>query len=96
VKLEINSKDEEKEQRWRTTVSWRRPVKLENNIKARYQQSFTTVLQIYCCSTALIVISSFYTVLQLYCFSPALLLFPIFTVVLQLYCCSNSNKGGEE
>jgi hypothetical protein len=39
VKLENNSKDEEKQQRWRTTVSWRTPlswrttVKLETNSK---------------------------------------------------------------
>jgi hypothetical protein len=38
VKLENNSKDEEKQQRWRTTVSWRTAEKLENNSKARDQQ----------------------------------------------------------
>jgi hypothetical protein len=34
VKLENNSKDEEKQQRWRTTVSWRTTVKLETNSKS--------------------------------------------------------------
>jgi hypothetical protein len=38
VKLENNIKDEEKQQRWRTTVIWRTAVKLENNCKARDQQ----------------------------------------------------------
>jgi hypothetical protein len=53
-----------------------------------YATLFTTVFQLYCCSTALLLFSSFTTLLQFYCFSPALLMFSSFTVVLQLYCCS--------
>jgi hypothetical protein len=34
LKLENNSKGEEKQQSWKTTVSWRTAVNLENNSNA--------------------------------------------------------------
>ena len=53
-----------------------------------YATLFTTVFQVYCCSTSLLLISIITVVLQFYYCSTALLLFFSFTVVLQLYCCS--------
>ena len=53
-----------------------------------YATLLTTVFQVYCCSTSLLLISIITVVLQLYYCSTALLLFSSFTVVLQLYCCS--------
>jgi hypothetical protein len=49
---------------------------------------FTTVFQVYCCSTSLLLISIITVVLKLYYCSTALLLFSSFTAVLQLYSCS--------
>jgi hypothetical protein len=49
VKLENNSKDEKKHQRWRTTVSWRTTVKLEmknNSSKAEERTSWKTVVKL--------------------------------------------------
>ena len=53
-----------------------------------YATLFTTVFQVYCCSTSLLLISIITVVLQFYYCSTALLLFFSVTVVLQLYCCS--------
>ena len=68
-----------------------------------YATLFTTVFQVYCCSTSLILISIITVVPQLYLWSPAwllfssffycspvLLLFSCFTTALQLYCCSTA------
>ena len=52
-----------------------------------YAILFTTVFQVYCCSTSLLLISIITVVLQLYYCSTALPLFSSFTVVLQLYHC---------
>jgi hypothetical protein len=49
--------------------------------------SFTTALQLYLCSHALLLFYIFSTVLQLYCCSTTLL-FSSFTTVLQVRCCS--------
>jgi hypothetical protein len=56
-----------------------------------YATLFTTVFQLYCCSTALLLFSSFTLVLQVYYCSPTLLLLYIFTTVLE-----NISKAGEE
>jgi hypothetical protein len=53
-----------------------------------YATLLTTVFQVYCSSTSLLLISIITVVLQLYYCSTALLLFSSVTAVLQIYSCS--------